>query len=228
MPIDQTARDRLIEQHLDYVRALAIQLRNEIGASALQLEELVAYGSRGLVEAAQRYDPSRGVAFSTFAYYRIRGAIFDGLRQTGWLSRSQWGRFAAASNEYLGNLGDRQAPDQPTSRAGPAVAELGQALGDLATIFLTSMSSATREDLPDGAQADAATRLEREQLAMLLREAVERLPGKERHLIELHYFEDLTLEEAGRQMGISKSWSSRLHARAIRLLAEALRARGAV
>ncbi len=220
MPIDQTSRDRLIEEHLDYVRALAIQLKNEIGGSTLQLEELVAYGSRGLVEAAQRYDPSRGAAFSTFAYYRIRGAIFDGLRQTGWLGRSQWGRFAAASNEYLGNLGERQAPAEAAHQSRPALDELGQALGDLTTIFLTSMS------FPDAAQPDAATRLEREQLAVLLREAIERLPGKERHLIELHYFEDLTLEEAGRQMGISKSWSSRLHARAIRLLAEALRARG--
>jgi RNA polymerase sigma factor for flagellar operon FliA len=228
MTIDQTSRNRLIEEHLDYVRALAIQLKNEIGGSKLQLEELVAYGSRGLVEAAQRYDPSRGAAFSTFAYYRIRGAIFDGLRQTGWLGRSQWARFAAASNEYLGNLGERRAPAVATSQSGPALDELGQALGDLTTIFLTSMSSATRDDLPDAAQPDAATRLEREQLAVLLREALERLPGKERHLIELHYFEDLTLEEAGRQMGISKSWSSRLHARAIRLLAEALRARGAV
>ena len=89
------------------------------------------------------------------------------------------------------------------------------------------MSSATREDPPDTAQVDAATRLEREQLAVLVRQAMETLPGKERHLIELYYFEELTLEEAGKQMGLSKSWSCRLHARAVRLLAEELRARKA-
>ena len=89
MALDKVARDRLIEEHLGYVRALAIQLKKEIAAKALDLEELVAYGSRGLVEAAERFDPDRGVAFSTFAYYRIRETIFDELRQTGWLSRSQ-------------------------------------------------------------------------------------------------------------------------------------------
>jgi RNA polymerase sigma factor FliA len=227
MALDQTARDRLIEEHLGYVRALAVQLKKEIGGTSLDLEELVAYGSRGLVEAAARFDPSRGVAFSTFSYYRIRGAVFDGLRQTGWLSRSQWGRCAAATNEYLGNVGDRETPSEPAARpsGAGAAADLGRTLGDVATIFLTSLSSATREDLPDTEQLDAPTRLEREELAAMLRESVERLPGKERHLIELYYFEDLTLEAAGKQMGLSKSWSCRLHARAVGLLAEELRAR---
>jgi RNA polymerase sigma factor FliA len=225
MPLDKVARDRLIEEHVGYVRALALQLKQEIAGKTLDAEELFAYGSRGLVEAADRFDPTRGVAFSTFAYYRIRGAIFDGLRQTGWLSRSQWGRFAAASNEYLGNVGDRAAPAEPAARpsSAAAVEDLGQTLGDIAAIFLTSMGSATREDPPDTAQVDAATRLEREQVSVLLHQAVAKLPGKERHLIELYYFEELTLEDAGKQMGLSKSWACRLHARAVRLLAEELR-----
>ena len=230
MPLDQTARDRLIEEHLGYVRALAIQLKKEIAGHALDLEELVAYGSSGLVEAAERFDPTRGVGFSTFSYYRIRGAIFDGLRKTGWLSRTQWGRYAAASNEYLGNVGDRAAPAEPAARQSGAEAavELGRTLGDVAAIFLTSMGSSSHDDMPDTAQPDAPTRLEREELAVMLRESLERLPGKERHLIELYYFEDLTLEDAGKQMGLSKSWSCRLHARAVRLLAEELRARRAL
>ena len=64
---------------------------------------------RGLLEAAERFDETRGVAFTTFSYYRIRGAIFDGLRQLGWMNRSQWARYSAHANELLQNQAERSA-----------------------------------------------------------------------------------------------------------------------
>jgi len=226
--LDQTERNQIIEENLGYVRALAVQVKREL-SSALDLDELVAYGSKGLVEAADRFDPTRGVAFSTFAYYRIRGAIFDGLRQTGWLRRGDHARFAAAANEYLSNAGDRQpAAGDPPSSAATELSELGQTVGDLVTIFLTSMSSATREDLPDTSQRDAGTRLEEQETIVVLRRALASLPDKERRILELYYYEDQSLVEAGRTLGLSKSWSSRLHARAIRLLGEELERLGAL
>lgn len=212
---------KLIEDHLGYVRALATQVRKEVSAS-VEFEELVAYGSKGLVEAAERFDPSRGASFTTFAYYRIRGAIFDGLRQLGWLRRTTQARFAAAADEYLANLGDR-VPDQPVaSSTEDRVAELGQVLDNVAAIFITSLAALPHEPA-DAAQVDASEAIEQRQARLAVQQALTQLPEKERRLLELHYFQDLSLQDAGRELGLSKSWASRLHARAVQLMARQLK-----
>jgi RNA polymerase sigma factor FliA len=214
-------RDQLIEEHLGYVRAIAAKVRKSLSPN-LDFDELVAYGSKGLVEAADRFDATRGVAFTTFSYYRIRGAIYDGLRQQGWLNRSQYARFSAASNSYLQNIGDREqpasgAPSNPTQAAH----ELAGALDDLTTVFLTSMCGDGEEPVDD-ATPDGEEVLEDKETRVEVRQAVQRLPDKERQLMEGYYFKNLSLEQAGKTMGLSKSWSSRLHTRAVRLLSREL------
>lgn len=218
LPTDKE-RDRLVEEHLDYVKRLAHKVMADLGTPNLEFEELVAYGNRGLLEAASRFDATRGVAFTTFSYYRIRGAIYDGLRQIGWLSRSMWARYSANANELLGNQAEREKAQ--TSTPGQAAESLGQCLDDLATVFLTSMEG------NDPALADTETPPSDEQLATAqattaVRAAIASLPERERELLELHYFNDLNLKECGERLGASKSWASRLHARAIRSLTAAL------
>ena len=93
-------RDKRNEDHRGLVRALAIKVRTSL-SRRLDVDDLVAYGSTGLVEAARRWDPGRGVAFKTFAYYRIRGAIFDGLRKQGWLGKRAFRRYMAGTNALL-------------------------------------------------------------------------------------------------------------------------------
>src|SRR5205814_81261 len=88
-----------------YVRSLAAQVRKQFN-STLEMDELVSYGQVGLLEAAERFDPKVGANFLTFAHYRIKGAIFDGLRKMGVLKGAE-GRAAAGTNAYLGNLSDR-------------------------------------------------------------------------------------------------------------------------
>jgi RNA polymerase sigma factor FliA len=214
---DALDRNRLIEDNLGYVRALAAQLRKEISAPA-DLDELVAYGSKGLVEAAERFDPTRGASFTTFAYYRIRGAMVDGLRQSGWLPRRSTARFAVAADEYLASLSARTPERVPAAAAVDPVSDLGQVLDDVATIFIATLQGNEADEGIDAAQA-----LEQQQLQRAVREALPRLPDKERRMIELHYFEDRSLQDAGKALGLSKSWSSRLHARAVRLLSDELR-----
>jgi len=218
LPLKDADRDKLVQDHLGYVKALARRVEKELSSPGLDHEELVAYGSRGLVEAAQRFDPARGVAFTTFAHYRIRGAIFDGLRETGWMARSQYARFAAGANEYLQNRASRG--EESTGLEG-AVARVAENLDDIATIFVTAMGPGDRE-LTDRDTPDAASALESKELTGAVRAAVAQLPDKERHLVEQFYFEGSSLLEAGRTLGLSKSWSSRLHTRAIRLLARKL------
>jgi RNA polymerase sigma factor for flagellar operon FliA len=217
--------NRLVEQHLSLVQALARKVKRTLGG-AIDLEDLEGYGSKGLVEAAERFDARQGVAFSTFAYYRIRGAMYDGLRTMGWYSRADYARYRAEerANEYLRSEADRDGAARaegaaPATDPGAALENIGQILSGIAAVHITSLEAASTvadESLP---APDAA--VETGRLSRRVREAVAKLPDKERELMQLYYFADKTLEEAGAALGLSKSWASRLHARAVGLLREA-------
>jgi RNA polymerase sigma factor for flagellar operon FliA len=220
-------RDRLVEENLDLVRSIAGKLKRSLGRN-LDLDELVAYGSKGLVEAASRFDSGKGVTFSTFAYYRIRGAMLDGLRTMGWYSRGDYARYRAEerANEYLHNLAERKdaagAPAGQARDAATTLEEIAEILSGVATVHITSLEAAagvTDERLPPPDQ-----QLERMHLHARARRALDKLPEKERRLLQLHYFEDRNLEVAGVELGLSKSWASRLHARAVDRLRKVLEA----
>jgi RNA polymerase sigma factor for flagellar operon FliA len=221
--------NRLVEQHLPLVQALARKVMRTLGPSrTIDVEDLVGYGSKGLVEAAERFDARQGVAFSTFAYYRIRGAMYDGLRTMGWYSRADYARYRAEerAHEYLRSQADREGAARvegaaaPAPDRGAALASIGEILSGIAAVHITSLEAAATvadESLP---APDAA--VDSGRLSERVRAAVARLPDKERELMQLYYFADKTLEEAGAALGLSKSWASRLHARAVSLLRDSL------
>ena len=217
-------RKRLVTDNLAYVRAIAARVKDQL-PKEIEFDDLVAYGTQGLLEAAERYDDRHGASFTTFAYYRVRGAIFDGLRGMGWLPRGEYARarFEERAAAYLANLADREAGAVLYARDGSAraledeVRDLAEALGGVAAVFITSLELEDEQSLPDNAQPPQE-RLEQREVERTLRSALTRLPEKERRLIELYYFEEKTLEEAGAALGLSKSWASRLHARAVDLL----------
>ena len=211
---------KLIKESLGLVTAIAIKVRESLTRS-LDLDELVALGREGLVHAARRFDPSRGVPFSSYAYHRIRGAIFDGVRRQGWLSRVEYGHFLSCANSYLMNLGDRAEANPPPSSGEERVSELTNTLEDLAAIFIVT-AGIGEEDTPDPRSPDGFEALADKRTSAQVRQALARIPGRERRIIELHYFGELSLTDTGREMGLSKSWISRLHARAVRLLSEEL------
>jgi RNA polymerase sigma factor for flagellar operon FliA len=217
-------RKQLVEQHLSLVQAIARKVKKSLTAT-IDFDDLVGYGSKGLVEAAERFDPQHGVAFTTFAYYRIRGAMYDGLRTMGWYSRADYARYRAEerANEYLRNQAGRAgaaradgAPAPGPKDAEATLAAVAEVLAGVATVHITSLEAAATvadERLP---APDA--RIDTGRLSVRVREAVGRLPDKERRLMELYYFAGKNLEEAGAEMGLSKSWACRLHARAVDLL----------
>ncbi|MCA9670111.1 MAG: sigma-70 family RNA polymerase sigma factor [Myxococcales bacterium] len=213
-------RDALVEKHLDYARALAAKLRTQIGGHNLDLEELQSLGYSGLVEAAQRFDPTRGAAFTTFAYYRVRGAIFDGLRKSGWLSSSEYARYLDGANALLENSLERD-PAASASSGGDTKAKLHQiadALDNVATIFVACVDAGTLEEIGDPNAASPDEAIDDQRKASAVREALQTLPDKERQLLQMVYYRGLSMVDAGKKMGLSKSWASRLHARAISLL----------
>lgn len=208
---------------MSLVQGLAAQLRKGVGRG-VEFEDLVSYGAKGLLEAAERFDPRHGASFSTFAYYRVRGAMMDGIRSMGWYSRSDYARYRAEErvNAYLQAESDR-VPEGTLADEDPTdlLAGLAQVLDAVASVHIVSIEAAARvaADAEPGAEAS----LMQNQSDGHVRAAVAALPEKERQLMELYYFQDKTLEEAGGQLGLSKSWACRLHARAVNQLRKTLR-----
>jgi RNA polymerase sigma factor for flagellar operon FliA len=223
-------KDDLVKKHLALVEAIARKVKRTLGAT-IEVDDLVGYGRKGLVEAAERFDGRAGVTFTTFAYYRIRGAMYDGVRTMGWYSRADYARYRAEerANQYLQTQADQEGAareQNPGAGAGTkgdpaeALASVAEVLSGIATIHITSIEAASRvadESLPAPDAAVDSVRLSRR-----VREALATLPAKERQLMELYYFGDKNLEEAGAQLGLSKSWACRLHARAVDLLRRAM------
>lgn len=216
-------RQKLVDANVPFVRALAAKLREGL-PSNVDYEDLVSYGMQGLLEAAQRFDGRHGASFTTFAYYRIRGAIYDGMRGMGFVPRAELTRQRVEERAaaYLSHLAEREwGEEDPAPKAldlEEEVRYLAEALGDLAAIFLASLDAGG--GLPAALQP--TQHLERRERNRALQAALATLPEKERRLLELYYYEDLNLDEAGTKLGLSKSWASRVHARAIVMLRKAL------
>lgn len=230
MPATAVAkRDALVEQHHGYVRALAVEIMQQLPLFT-DLEDLVAYGQVGLVEAAERYDPRRGVAFTTYSYYRIRGAIYDGLRQMGHLSRG-----AQARLRFAANAGDllQAAADDATAHAemgtslDDEIAAVQSLVDELIPAYLLSLSSDTVPDIADP-NATSIGEIEQSELIRFVRQAKKELPKDEQQLLEAIYFKHIPAKDVAASLGISKSWISRLHARAIKHLRERMQERGVI
>jgi RNA polymerase sigma factor FliA len=228
MRLSAKERQKLVDGNVPFVRSIAAKIRDQLPRE-IEFDDLYNYGMQGLLEAAERYDRRHGVTFQTFAYYRVRGAIFDGLRNMGWLPRHEYQRlrFEERAAAYLSNLNEREAgaPHQGDAVVNieDEMRHIAQALGGVAAIFVTTMEGKReRSDTAPGTTAAPQLHMETQERDVAVEEALAALPEKERRLLQLYYFEDRPLSEVGKIMGLSKSWSSRLHARAIELLKQNL------
>ncbi|MFN0124158.1 MAG: sigma-70 family RNA polymerase sigma factor [Blastocatellia bacterium] len=221
-------RNDLIEQHQPYVRALAVEIARTL-PSHIEIDELIACGNLGLVEAAERYDPRYRVSFHTFAWYRIRGAIFDALRQMGPLSRGEYAtlRKSAALNEILQTSADDALGHDPAGRRGvdDDIADAQATIDVMIPVFLLSLEAEDAPDVPDR-RPSRLEEMEHEEMVRLTREMVEDLPEDDRRLVNDIYFGKYNIVEYAKKIGVTKSWASRLHARAVRRLRDLMIDRG--
>lgn len=218
-------RDELINQYMPYAASIANRVCQSL-SSAVDYEEVLCNARLGLLEAAKRFDDAQDVDFRTFAYYRIKGAIYDGLRRSGWLPRTLYAKikFEEAANEFLQNRslhGGNPAIKSVLFEADEnAVAET---VNSLASIYIISLDASDDIDVEDKNGVDIEQRTEFLQVRRHMRDAIGTLPEKEKQLIMMYYFQNRTLEEVGTKLGLSKSWTSRLHARALELLFKRIR-----
>lgn len=213
-----------IAEGQEVVALLARQLRRSFG-SHVTVEDLSSHGSEALLMAARTFDPTRGIPFRRWANLRVRGAMMDGIRSQGNLPRRVYRKVRAMQLAHEANEGAAEdaAPATPEAADAALDQKLSASAMALALGFLTMRHG-------DDALADAAdpgaTPEEKVAAAELLtnvRQAIDERPEAERRLLLRHYFDDVTIDEIGKELGLSKSWASRIHTRAIEGVVRTLR-----
>lgn len=206
--------DAFAKEYEPFVRGLARKLRAEFDLTA-DSEELVAFGFAGLVEARSRFDASRGVQFNTFAYYRVRGAMIDGVRKMSHHSRHahQARKLAEAQDAVLEEYGDARAAG--TEREFEStVAAIDDVLGKITAAYVMA---AVGQD-PHAEQRDPERDVAEAQLHDRVRAAMTKLPEREAEVVRRFYFEGDPLDDIAKDLGVSKSWASRIHTKALAIM----------
>ena len=227
MNFPTTSIEKRMQEGQALVHALAQKVHGQMAGST-EREDLIAYGELGLAEAARDFNPERGAKFTTFAYYRVRGAIYDGLSKMSWNSRSRYRRIRT---EQLASQALAEEDSNGQNQTLTNTASWLQGMTNrLATVYLAShgedgqgIRDSTLED-PTAPQAPAIVAYR--EIREKLRNLVKGLPDTERQLIQMTYFEGITLTDAAASLAISKSWASRMHARILDQLAKSLRDAG--
>jgi RNA polymerase sigma factor for flagellar operon FliA len=229
-PLAASQRDR-IAAGLPFVESLARRVAASMPHS-IELSDLVQDGMIGLIDAARRYDDSRGIKFETFAERRVRGAMIDALRRDAWPRgvRRQRRELEAAREQLRRELGAEPSLADLAARLGSDEARLGKTIVRINTIESTSPLSAG--DSVDGASLPPALvpsepvapdrAYESREIRDRIRGAIASLPPRERRVIGLYYYGEATMKEIGAEIGVNESRVSQLHARAVHRLKKAL------
>jgi len=215
--VDQTARDDLIVKNLWLVRHIVGKATARLPAS-IDIENLESAGVLGLVEAANRFDPTRGIDFKTFATPRIRGAIFDEARRNCPLPQEVMHRVSLISKAQK-TLTPPISIEDLVAATGLSQEEV--LAGLIAQPLIQVRSLEQLEDDPmRRSEMSAEAQIEYDEQKSLLADAIEALPERERLVITLYYTEDLRLKEIGEVLHLSESRVSRLLASAQHQLRE--------
>ncbi len=215
-----------VKEGLDLVEHLARQLRRQLGPYAPH-DELVSQGRETLLIAARSFDPSRGVPFRRWANLRVRGAMIDAIRAQGTLPKRVYAQLRAmkAADRVHEAADEEDSANRPQTEdaADARISErLASAAAAMALGFVTYKPSEDLDAVPESA-ADPEQAAGHAEIMEAIRAAIAERPEAERKLLQRHYFDDAQFDEVAQELGLSKSWASRLHARAIEGVARALK-----
>jgi RNA polymerase sigma factor for flagellar operon FliA len=214
---------------LDLVDIVAKQVARGVGPG-VELDDLRSYGREGLLDAARKFDKERGVPFRAYANFRVKGAIIDGIRSMAQLPRRAYERLNGMSAAL--RVSEGAADDAFTSPEATPRAQADQALGEHLAAMAAAMSvgliapAAVGEEgeLVQASSAESPEEaVSRAQLLALVQSTIAGLPTEEAELVRRHYLEGERFDQVARSLGLSKSWASRLHTRAMQRLAKKLR-----
>ena len=224
----QDCRDKLILNYAPLVKYIAGRVAVNLPQNVDQAD-LVSYGLFGLIDAIEKYDMAREIKFETYAITRIKGAIIDELRALDWVPRSIRHRARVLERVYyeLENELRRPPTDAEVANAmGITVEEHGELLSQLSYTSMLALEELWNvgekddkvsliDSIEDTSSPDPADSFEFEEMKTILADAIKKLPDRERTVIALYYYDNLTLREIGDILGVTESRVSQLHTKAV-------------
>jgi RNA polymerase sigma factor FliA len=220
-----TDRDMLLMEHLPTVRYLARRIHERL-PQHVELDDLVSAGVVGLIDAFSKFDHKKKVQFKSYAQFRIRGAILDSLRTLDWSPRElrRKGRAVEEAIRAVTQRVGRAPSEQEIAREMElTLAEYQALLGDLKGLEIGSLHMERSEDsgdeelayVPGAPEDDPLFRCLKGEMKQRLADAIDELPEKERMVLTLYYYEELTMKEIGLTLGVVESRVSQIHSSAV-------------
>jgi RNA polymerase sigma factor for flagellar operon FliA len=225
---DRALRDRLILTYAPLVKFVAGRLGATL-PSHVDEQDLVSYGLLGLIGAIERFDPDREIKFETYAIARIKGAIIDELRSLDWVPRSVRKRareIERAIAELERTLMRAPTDEEIAAKVGLTGEELEDSLAEISRTSIAALDElwspsgsgdqiSLIDTIEDQSGPNPEVSLEQTELKEALGEAISRLPEREKLVVTLYYYEELTLREIGEVLGVTESRVSQLHTKAV-------------
>lgn len=223
------AKDKLLVEYAHIVKYIAHRIAINL-PSSVDRDDLVGSGILGLIKAVETFDPERGFKFETYAGHKIRGAILDELRALDWIPRSVRQKSRDLHKVYAkleNDLGRAPYDDEVCEELGLSMKEFESLLSDVAPTTIISLEEAMPErgseskeiriidTIEDPGSQNPLKELGFNEIKAILKDTIANLPEKEKLVVALYHYEELTLKEIGVVLGISESRVSQIHSKAI-------------
>jgi RNA polymerase sigma factor for flagellar operon FliA len=226
---DERARERLVVAYSPLVKYVAGRMGSNLPAHVDEAD-LISYGLTGLISAIERFDLSRAIKFETYAITRIRGSIIDELRTLDWVPRSVRARareIERANQKLEARLQRAPTDEEMASELGISVSDFNESLVQISTSTLVALDElwntsdndgdhvSLLDTIADRRAPDPEQIVDQGEVRDRIADAIAALPEREKLVIALYYYENLTLREVGEVLGVTESRVSQLHTKAV-------------
>lgn len=221
----QEIREYFIVKYAPLTRYVAGRISSAL-PTHIEFEDIVGYGVFGLLDAIDKYEPDKGVQFNTYAVTRIRGAIYDELRSIDWVPRSvrqKTRQVEEAISTLEGKLGRAATNEEIAASMGMSMTDYEDLLLKISNSSIMSLTSTKYQDdmenegvsVGDTIEAPSAYKpdviVEREEVKKIVIQAINELPEREKKVLIMYYYEDMTLKEIGQVLNVTESRVSQIH-----------------
>lgn len=220
--------DQIVQEYSPMIKYVANRIALRLPPH-IEVDDLISVGAIGLMDAIEKYDPNRGAKFKTYAEFRVRGSILDELRSLDWVPRSvrqKASKLDAVVSKLQSKLGRPPEDEEIAEEMEITLDDLFDVINETRNMPLLSLEdmgisrdSGDKQSLLDTlagkSDVDPQTQLRLNELKSLIAAAIDTLPEKERLMVSLYYYEELTMKEIGEVLGITESRISQIHSKAV-------------
>lgn len=223
------AKEKLIIEYVELVKIIAGRLYTSYN-SHVEYEDLVSYGIIGLIDAIEKFDQSKNVKFETYANIRVRGSIIDQIRSLDWIPRSKRQKFKEIEETIArlqGEYGEKLSDSHIAKALGITLDELNELMGEMSAVSVVSLEEKISENANFSVKSENIAyspeeSLDEKETKRMLADAIDALPEREKMIVSMYYYNDLTYKEIAEILEVSESRISQLHTKAVAKLKAAL------